>query len=137
MVSSVEFANGQPVEAPNSTKSLKNIISNANNSACPDGCFRPVGLALDAKGRLFMSSDSTGEIYVLDQAEITASGEPTTSGTLVTPSATSSGNSGPHGYAQRARAYVGSGTDGGWGVLLTLMACSITGFGLLAAFPYI
>lgn len=34
-------------------------------SKCPDDCFRPVGLAWDSKGRLWFSSDSTGEIYVL------------------------------------------------------------------------
>lgn len=27
--------------------------------------MRPVGLAIDAKGRLFFSSDATGEIYAL------------------------------------------------------------------------
>ncbi|KKY35861.1 putative glucose sorbosone dehydrogenase [Diaporthe ampelina] len=30
-------------------------------------CFRPVGVAIDAKGRVFMSSDTTGEIYVLQR----------------------------------------------------------------------
>ena len=28
-------------------------------------CFRPAGLAFDAKGRLFMSSDETGELWVI------------------------------------------------------------------------
>lgn len=137
MLSSVAFTNGQPVEASNSTTSLRNILSNADNSACPDSCFRPVGLALDSQGRLFMSSDSTGEIYVLAQAEVTATGDPTTSGTLITPTATSSDNAGSFGNAISARAYVGSGTGGGWGVLLTILACSMTGFGLLVAFPHV
>lgn len=43
---------------------------NADNSNCPGKCFRPVGLALDSgaqggKNRLFMTSDATGEIFVV------------------------------------------------------------------------
>jgi hypothetical protein len=59
-------------------------MTNADNSKCPDLCFRPVGLALDSKGRVFMSSDSTGEIYVL--AKTGAS--PTTTVTGASPTAT-------------------------------------------------
>lgn len=59
-------------------------MTNADNSKCPDSCFRPVGLALDSKGRVFMSSDSTGEIYVL--AKTGAS--PTTTSSSASPTAT-------------------------------------------------
>ena len=31
-------------------------------NACPNACVRPVGLAFDRLGRLFVSSDSTGEV---------------------------------------------------------------------------
>ncbi|KAH8205225.1 hypothetical protein TruAng_000637 [Truncatella angustata] len=140
MVASIAFANGQPVEAANSNQSLRYIMSNADNSACPDACFRPVGLALDSQGRLYMSSDSTGEIYVLAQAEVTTGGGgggATTSGTLVTPSATNSNNAGSYGHTLGARAYIGSGTSCGWGILLTVLACSATGFGLLITFPHV
>lgn len=60
---------GQPVEAADSTNATSEVLSNADNSNCPGGCFRPVGLAWDNQGRLFMSSDATGEIYVLQQDE--------------------------------------------------------------------
>jgi hypothetical protein len=43
-------------------------VSNVDTSKCPDACFRPVGLAWDNKGRLFMSSDATGEVYVITRA---------------------------------------------------------------------
>lgn len=33
-----------------------------DNTKCPSECLRPVGLAFDGKGRLFVSSDSTGEV---------------------------------------------------------------------------
>lgn len=44
-------------------------MANADINDCPSGCFRPVGLAWDAQGRLFMSSDSTGEIYVITRTD--------------------------------------------------------------------
>ena len=59
---------GQPVEPVTSTTAAQNIMFNADNSACPNRCFRPVGLAWDGKGRLFMASDSTNEIWVIGGA---------------------------------------------------------------------
>lgn len=60
---------------------------NKDLSTCPDQCFRPVGLAWDSKNRLFMTSDSTGEIYILQQTDATPTS--TTPGTIVTGTATS------------------------------------------------
>lgn len=100
-LSKVSFtADGQPVAPSDSTNATADVLSNADLSKCPGGCFRPVGLAWDAQGRLFLTSDATGEIYVLQQAEVSASGgggdgntttTPTSSspGTLVTPTASS------------------------------------------------
>ncbi|CAN8098108.1 unnamed protein product [Discula destructiva] len=89
-LSTIPFADGQPVAAPDSTNATADILSNADLSKCPDECFRPVGLAWDSQGRLFMSSDATGEIYVLQQAEVAATGTtppPSSgSGSLVTSS---------------------------------------------------
>jgi hypothetical protein len=76
-VSSLFFSSGSPTAARNSTNSTIDIFSNADNSQCPDSCFRPVGLALDSKDRLWVSSDATGELYVLAKtstATATASG---------------------------------------------------------------
>lgn len=61
----VNFANGQPTEPSTSTTALVDIMTNQNVGSCPNQCFRPVGVAIDAVGRVFMSSDTTGEIYVL------------------------------------------------------------------------
>jgi glucose/arabinose dehydrogenase len=68
-VSVVDFADGEPVDGRNSTTAATDIVSNADDSVCPDNCFRPVGLAWYDSGRLFMSSDSTGEIYVITREE--------------------------------------------------------------------
>ena len=64
-LSVIPFANGEPVAAADNNTAYTDIFTNADNSACPDNCFKPVGIAIDKKGRLFMSSDATGEIYVL------------------------------------------------------------------------
>ena len=62
------------VVAPaNSDTSYTDIFANANNTACPGNCFRPVGLAFDSQGRMFVSSDASGEIYVVTKDE-TANG---------------------------------------------------------------
>ncbi|KAJ4160430.1 hypothetical protein NW754_003552 [Fusarium falciforme] len=66
-ISSVAFKDGRPTSPSNSTNATTTIISNPDLSNCPGECFRPVGLAWDSEGRLWFSSDSTGEIFVLAQ----------------------------------------------------------------------
>ena len=69
-VSSIAFSptDGQPVSPPNSTTAYTDIFYNADQSKCAANCFRPVGMAFDRQGRLFVSSDASGEIYVLVQS---------------------------------------------------------------------
>jgi hypothetical protein len=71
-LSMVLFENGEPVAASDSTTAAMDIFANVNNRACPDNCFRPAGLAFDSQGRLFMSSDATGEIYVIIRESTTS-----------------------------------------------------------------
>lgn len=69
-VSSIEFdaKTGQPKADPsNAHDALTDIITNPDNSVCPGSCFRPAGLAFDQAGRMWMTSDTTGEIYVLQK----------------------------------------------------------------------
>jgi len=87
-LSTVAFASGSPVAAADSQTAAVDIMANADNSKCPDQCFRPVGLALDSKDRVFMSSDATGEIYVLVKTGASAT---TTSGASPTPTKKSAG----------------------------------------------
>jgi len=35
---------------------------------CPGSCIRPVGLAFDPAGRLFVSSDTTGELFFVSRS---------------------------------------------------------------------
>lgn len=82
-LSLVQFENGEPVDPSTSTTAAVDILANQNLSACPDNCFRPVGLAFDSQGRVFMSSDASGEIYMITRTSAenntTPSGLPTTS----------------------------------------------------------
>jgi hypothetical protein len=61
----VDFENGEPVADRTSKTAEIPVMENSNTGACPNSCFRPVGLDFDKKGRLYMSSDSSGEIYVI------------------------------------------------------------------------
>lgn len=64
----IAFKNGQPVEPSTSTTAAVDILTNADLSKCPGGCFRPVAAAIDKNDRLFMTSDSTGEIFYIGGA---------------------------------------------------------------------
>ena len=89
-ISVVEFANGEPTSASNSTTGAIDIVSNSDNSQCPGSCFRPVGLAWDSQGRLFFSSDATGEIYMLFREDGNATSSAGSNATGTVPSARSS-----------------------------------------------
>ena len=65
-LSVVEFDNGEPTAASTSKTGYTDIMANSDVTTCYNSaCFRPVGLAWDSQGRLFMSSDTTGEIYAI------------------------------------------------------------------------
>ena len=111
-LSLVQFdGNGSPVAPANSTTAAADIVSNPDLSACPSQCFRPVGLAWDGQGRLFMSSDSTGEIYVVtkeDGSGIADISQASINGTSPSPSGSGSVPS-PSSNARRSWK-VGSGS---------------------------
>ncbi|KAM0327106.1 hypothetical protein ACHAQA_006234 [Verticillium albo-atrum] len=90
-LSTVSFADGEPTEPHTSANSLTHIVRMTDLSTCPQNCFRPVGLAWEAAGRLFVTSDSTGEIFILERLSGTPSS--TESGTLVQPTETGSADS--------------------------------------------
>ncbi|KAF2271399.1 soluble quino protein glucose dehydrogenase, partial [Westerdykella ornata] len=66
-LSVIPFANGSPTDPPDSTTAAVDIVSNRDVSRCPRECFRPVALAWDQQGRLFFSSDATGEIWMIEK----------------------------------------------------------------------
>ncbi|CAH0020551.1 unnamed protein product [Clonostachys rhizophaga] len=65
-VASIAFKDGQPTAANDSQDAAVDLLTNPDLSRCPGSCFRPVGLAFDSKKRLWLTSDSTGEIFVLE-----------------------------------------------------------------------
>lgn len=54
------------MEPSTSKDAAIDIVQDADVSSCYNSeCFRPVGLAWDSKGRLYFSSDETGEIWAI------------------------------------------------------------------------
>jgi len=106
MVGTVAFGpDGEPTAPANSNTSLTPIFANRDNSRCSSNCFRPVGLAFDTQGRMFVASDASGEIYVV-QKQANAPATPAASGTSTgaagatsssAPGATSSAATTPNG----------------------------------------
>ena len=88
-LSVVDFQeNGQPVEPLTSKTAAKDVLSNEDLSQCPENCLRPVGMAIDAQGRIFMSSDASGEIYLISR--VASAGESSASASSPSASPTSS-----------------------------------------------
>jgi glucose/arabinose dehydrogenase len=54
-----------PTSKANANDAEEHLMWNADNADCPGACFRPVGLVLDKDGRVYMTSDSSGELYVV------------------------------------------------------------------------
>lgn len=73
-LSVIPFRNGEPVAAPDNNTAAIDIFMNKDTSVCPQQCVRPVGIAFDSRGRLFVSSDATGEIYVIVRESGTTGG---------------------------------------------------------------
>ena len=93
-VSLIQFENGSPVATASSNTSTTDIFTNVDNSKCPDNCFRPVGLAFDSQGRMFVSSDASGEIYVVvrDQSVTGTANSTSTGSAPASTTSTSSAN---------------------------------------------
>ncbi|MCJ1308168.1 hypothetical protein MMC25_001820 [Agyrium rufum] len=87
-VSVIPFENGEPVAKSDNNTATTDIFSNMDNSVCPNNCFRPAGMAFDSQGRLFVSSDASGEIYIVvrdasvnQTGSVSPSASPSASGT--------------------------------------------------------
>jgi glucose/arabinose dehydrogenase len=70
----ITFANGKPTHPSTSRRAVIPIFQNekaltGKRGGCPSGCFRPTGLAFDSKGRLYMASDATNSIYVIERSD--------------------------------------------------------------------
>ncbi|KAI7110749.1 hypothetical protein KC352_g36137, partial [Hortaea werneckii] len=111
---------GEPVENSTSKTAARDVVWNEDNSACPEQCFRPVGLAWDADGRLFMSSDATGEIYAITRTDGNSTGSVGGGGNGTAPvpdsgdgssSSGSSGGSGGSGSSQDSDGSSGGGSE--------------------------
>ncbi|KDQ17343.1 hypothetical protein BOTBODRAFT_53460 [Botryobasidium botryosum FD-172 SS1] len=64
----VPFSSGAPVASASSTTGYAFVLQAPDLSKCPNGCARPVGLSFDQFGRLFVSSDTTGEVFLIESS---------------------------------------------------------------------
>lgn len=69
---------GEPVEKPESRTAAISLLSNENEKACAHAgwtpgskanCITPTGIALDKKGRLYVASEQTNEIFVITKKD--------------------------------------------------------------------
>ena len=131
-LSLVDFTEaGEPVDEETSTTAAKDVFFNEDITACENAqnCFRPVGVAIDGQGRVFVSSDSSGEIYMVKRSEgagggdaPTASGVPAGSTASATGSGSGSGSSAQPSSSNAAAQMV----DGlGWGIVVPALALLI------------
>lgn len=107
----IGFRDGDPVEPSTSKTAVHPVLSNKDVTACPDACFRPAGLAFDAQGRLFMSSDASGEIYVVQNVGAASPG----GGGNSTGGGGSTGSGGSGGGSSTGGGGGGSGGSSGGG----------------------
>jgi hypothetical protein len=111
---------GEPVDPPTSNTSLTTVFSNVDNTRCPGNCFRPVGMAFDQLGRLFVASDASGEIYVIMRD--TAQANATVGGGA---SSTSAGGSVASSTSTPAASGSAAPASGGSRVALTLSTVGV------------
>ena len=67
-LSKIPFDNGTgvPVAKATDKQNYEDIMWNNNLTKCGNNeCFRPVGVVVDRKGRVWLGSDATGEVFVL------------------------------------------------------------------------
>ncbi|KAK0743383.1 hypothetical protein B0T18DRAFT_430670 [Schizothecium vesticola] len=59
-----DVGRGEPTEGRESREAVVEVLGNGDVGGCPDRCFRPVGVVVEEGdgGRVFMTSDATGEV---------------------------------------------------------------------------
>lgn len=133
---------GFPVEQSDSVDPIRDILTAPDVSRCsePGACFRPVGLAFDAAAqRLFVSSDATGEIWVVvrdGEEEEDGNGGENPSSTGGPGGETPTGTNGPVESTSSAAAmpgvkYRGVGSEGWIPVAVTAVMVAVGGLGFM------
>ncbi|KAG9086431.1 hypothetical protein FS749_003655 [Ceratobasidium sp. UAMH 11750] len=62
-------ANGSgPAAVPSSKTGYETVVGAPDPSKCPNQCVRPVGVVFDQYGRMIVSSDATGEVFIVQSS---------------------------------------------------------------------
>ncbi|KAG8727368.1 hypothetical protein FRC11_013372, partial [Ceratobasidium sp. 423] len=62
----IPWAGDAPAAPSNSAKGYEHIVYAPDLTKCPEQCIRPVGLAFGKQGQLYVTSDETGEVFVIE-----------------------------------------------------------------------
>ncbi|KAG9093336.1 hypothetical protein FRC07_011485 [Ceratobasidium sp. 392] len=57
-----------PVAGPKVKNGYVNVVSVPDFSKCPEECIRPVSMVVDRYGRMIVSSDDSGEIFMVEKS---------------------------------------------------------------------
>jgi hypothetical protein len=60
---------GQPIHPPHSSTAAISVLENKSTALCPFTCIRPTGVVFGPGGRLYVSSERTGEIFVIGRSD--------------------------------------------------------------------
>lgn len=58
----IPWSGNSPAASNTSGNGYSFVVQAADLSKCLEECIRPVGIAFDSKGQMFVSSDATGEV---------------------------------------------------------------------------
>lgn len=65
---------GQPRKTSGEKDPETRVMWNEDLGSCPDACFRPAGVAVGREGQVFVTADSTGDLWVLTRERESATG---------------------------------------------------------------
>ncbi|CAE6437204.1 unnamed protein product [Rhizoctonia solani] len=62
----IPWAGDAPAALSNSAQGYERLVYAPDLTRCPGQCIRPVGLAFGRQGQLYVTSDETGEVFVIE-----------------------------------------------------------------------
>ncbi|CAE7086614.1 unnamed protein product [Rhizoctonia solani] len=66
----IPWAGDAPAAPPNSAKGYEHIVYAPDLTKCPSQCICPAGLAFGKEGQLYVTSDATGEVFVIENKKV-------------------------------------------------------------------
>ncbi|KAB5588903.1 hypothetical protein CTheo_7658 [Ceratobasidium theobromae] len=64
----IPWAKNRPRAHPSSVNGYETVVGASNTTQCPTSCIRPVAVLFDKLGRMFVTSDDSGEVFVVQKS---------------------------------------------------------------------